>query len=239
MKTICFLCFAICLFDSSKVFSQNAPKSTGDSQLRSLININGTLYFAAKDSSHGVELWKSNGTAAGTVMVKDIYPGSTGSTPSSFINVNGALYFTANNGSNGIELWKSDGTPSGTQLVRDIYPGSGSSAPSSLVNLNGVLFFSANDSIHSNELWKSDGTKGGTTLVKDINLEPNDVGLYNKLQVNKISGIYGDQELLPTIGTGSSTVELVIVPGKQTGTPRRQLARTPTQTKRTLSSDSK
>src|SRR5689334_5427015 len=40
-----------------------------------LTNVNGTLFFVADDGSHGVELWKSDGTNAGTVMVKDIYPG--------------------------------------------------------------------------------------------------------------------------------------------------------------------
>ena len=41
----------------------------------SLTNVNGTLFFAANDGTHGDELWKSDGTAAGTVLVKDINPG--------------------------------------------------------------------------------------------------------------------------------------------------------------------
>ena len=36
--------------------------------------MNGTLFFDATDASQGSELWKSNGTAAGTVMVADIIP---------------------------------------------------------------------------------------------------------------------------------------------------------------------
>ena len=43
-----------------------------------LRNINGVLYFVADDGAHGRELWKSDGTAAGTIMVKDIVPGSGG-----------------------------------------------------------------------------------------------------------------------------------------------------------------
>ena len=39
------------------------------------------LYFSAYDGTNGNELWESDGTAAGTVMVKDINPGADGSYP--------------------------------------------------------------------------------------------------------------------------------------------------------------
>ena len=94
------------------------------------------------------ELWKSDGTAAGTVLVKDINPGSASSEPSNLTNVNGTLFFTADDGAHGIELWKSDGTAAGTVLVKDINPGSAGSDPPRLTNVNGTLFFSANDGTH-------------------------------------------------------------------------------------------
>ena len=74
-------------------------------------HINGTLYFVAGDFLHGDELWKSDGTAAGTVMVKDIAPPGSGSSgPEDLTNVSGTLYFEANDGSHGKELWKTNGT---------------------------------------------------------------------------------------------------------------------------------
>src|SRR5262249_49559939 len=46
-----------------------------------LTNVNGTLFFVANDGVHGSELWKSDGTEAGTVLVKDINPDSASSSP--------------------------------------------------------------------------------------------------------------------------------------------------------------
>ena len=70
------------------------------------VAIGNVVYFAAYDDSTGSELWRSNGTALGTVLVKDIRPGSGSSNPSSLTNVNGVLYFAANNGVTGQELWR-------------------------------------------------------------------------------------------------------------------------------------
>ena len=82
-----------------------------------------TLYFTLNDRSHGYELWKSDGTEAGTVMVKDIWPGSSGSYVDWLTGVGETLYFRANDGVHGVELWKSDGTAAGTVMVKDILTG--------------------------------------------------------------------------------------------------------------------
>ncbi len=197
----------------------------------SLLNVGGVLYFAATDGPHGRELWKSNGTTAGTQLVKDIAPGKSlgqalSSSPSDFFNINGTLYFLASepfsnirelwksdgtaagtvlvkgftnggitpnsageitsvgnqlffsaNGGEGAELWRSDGTTAGTMIVKDIYPGFvgefpyisfNQSLPQNLTNVGGMLFFTANDGLGGRELWKSDGTETGTSRVKDI-----------------------------------------------------------------------
>ena len=131
-------------------------------------NVNGTLFFRPDDGVHGDELWKSNGTGAGTVLVKDINPGIAGSDLQEFLNVNGVLYFRADDGVHGTELWKSDGTEAGTVMVKDIYPGINSGILSSLFSAGGALYFQANDGVHGVELWKSDGTAAGTSLLRDI-----------------------------------------------------------------------
>ncbi|WGV29016.1 ELWxxDGT repeat protein [Halotia branconii] len=157
-----------------------------------MININGIFYFYKYDNIYGNELWKSDGTQAGTVLVKDINPGVSNSFNNNngypyfepeLINLKDTLYFFANNGTNGYELWKSDGTQAGTVLVKDINPGSFGSFPSqdfnynfpsNLTVVNDILYFAANDGIHGAELWASDGTKEGTVLVKDLNPGSND-----------------------------------------------------------------
>jgi len=147
---------------------------SNSSSISDLTNLSGTLFFIAADGTYGQELWKSDGTAAGTLMLKDIRPGSEGSSISNLTNVDGTLFFIANDGTNGDELWKTDGTMAGTQMVKDIQPGSGSSLSFSyqserfLFNANGTLLFMADDGVHGLELWKSDSTAAGTTLVKDI-----------------------------------------------------------------------
>ncbi len=126
------------------------------------------MFFSAADDIHGQELWKSNGTNAGTVLVKDITPGDYGSYPSSLTAVGGRLFFSANDGVHGQELWKSNGSRSGTVLVRNIKPRDYSRL-SHLPDRGGrTLFFTAEDGLHGRELWKSNGSKSGTVLVKDI-----------------------------------------------------------------------
>ncbi len=110
------------------------------------MNVNGVLYFVANDGITGQELWKSNGTEAGTVLVKDIAPGLNSSSPSQLTNVNGTLYFRAADPSAGYELFKSDGTEAGTVLVKDILPGNADSMPSELTVIGNTLFFTAQDS---------------------------------------------------------------------------------------------
>ncbi|MBD0258471.1 MAG: hypothetical protein ICV83_22365, partial [Cytophagales bacterium] len=129
---------------------------------KDVVNVNGVLYFAADNGTIGGELFKSDGTAAGTLLVKDLNPGTFGSNPTGFAGVNGVVYFAATDALGGRELYKTNGTAAGTVRVKDIRPGAGSSSPADLVALNGTLYFSADDGTGGRELWKSNGTAAGT-----------------------------------------------------------------------------
>lgn len=132
-----------------------------------MLTIGNTVFFSAIDPVLGRELWKTDGTPAGTLLVKDIFVGPFSSSPTQFCNLNGTLFFAAT-GPEGRELWKSDGTPEGTMLVKDINPNGGAS-PSGMFANGNTVFFKANDGQTGDELWKSDGSPQGTKLVKDIN----------------------------------------------------------------------
>ena len=54
------------------VMVKDIRSGSGDSYPYDLAVVGNTLYFAANDGTNGTELWKSDGTASGTVMVKDI-----------------------------------------------------------------------------------------------------------------------------------------------------------------------
>jgi ELWxxDGT repeat protein len=83
--------------------------------------MNGKVFFGTSDLTNGTELWASDGTEAGTRMVKDInfMPGGNSSVSQLFA-MNGRLFFFAIDGFHGYELWASDGTEAGTKMVKDI-----------------------------------------------------------------------------------------------------------------------
>jgi len=128
----------------------------------------GPLFFVAGDSTTGSELWKSDGTAAGTVLIADIRPGSQGSDPHSLTPVGNKLYFVADDGVHGNEVWVSDGTAAGTHLAVDLLPGAESSRPDNLAAVGNTLLFSAYDGVHGVEAWRTDGTALGTRMIQDV-----------------------------------------------------------------------
>ncbi|MFL6201850.1 MAG: ELWxxDGT repeat protein [Thermoanaerobaculia bacterium] len=137
-------------------------------QLESLAGFGNSVFFAANQGSAGRELWFSDGTVAGTRMVKDIVSGAGSSDPRSIVAAGNLAFFIADDGIAGAELWRSDGTEAGTFRARDIRPGSETSWIRGLTAHGNFVLFAADDGVNGVELWSSDGTEAGTVLVIDI-----------------------------------------------------------------------
>ena len=77
------------------------------------------FFIIATTPLEGTELWISDGTAGGTQMVKDIYPGTNDGIAGAFlIYTDEKVYLTANDGVHGEELWQTDGTDPGPLWCR-------------------------------------------------------------------------------------------------------------------------
>lgn len=136
------------------------------------------VFFTASRPAEGQELWKTDGTGAGTDLVKDINP--TGSSdPSSLRDVGGYLYFGADEGTgiNGeVEPWVSDGTAAGTTKFGNVNP-VGNGYPSEFTaGPGGSVLFSAYDGSTGVELWKGTDTTAPTTSITSGPAEGSTVG---------------------------------------------------------------
>jgi ELWxxDGT repeat protein len=226
------------------VFPENNSQSRFYfSNLDNLTEFNDKLYFASDNGESGKELFVSDGTAEGTQLVKDIYPGESpygnkySSSPDYLTEFNGKLYFTAQDDANGEELFVSDGTAEGTQLLVNINQSVGDYGrlfddfnTRNLFEFNDKLYFKGNNGESGEELFVTDGTAEGTQLVKDINPGENQYGYNNsstpgnfvefndKLYFSANDGVHGN-ELFVSDGTaeGTQLVKDIYPEGEQNG----------------------
>jgi ELWxxDGT repeat protein len=153
------------------------PVNSGSGLLRDILFVlqptifNDELYFRATDGETGFELWKTDGTTAGTVRLGDINPGFGSSFPRELTVFQNKLYFGASVGQEewqarlgANELWKTDGTPTGTLQLAPNWA-------SGLTVFNDALYFVAPaDSVP--EMWKTDGNANGTERLTFFGQNP-------------------------------------------------------------------
>jgi ELWxxDGT repeat protein len=205
-----------------------------DSTPQGLAAVGSEVFFSADDGAHGAELWKSDGTAQGTVMVKDIRPGLVGSSPAGITKFHRGFVFNADSGvwrSDGTragtklidrvdgagftilgdnfyfstgQLWRSDGTRRGTRKISDPKLGRYDYYPAGMIVLHGILYFGADTNGPSEPLWRTDGTPKGTWIVKPEGYPSEDVVFHGRLLVAVFLSALWSSD-----GTGAGTTVLM------------------------------
>lgn len=197
---------------SCVVVNGNGTATADVSQIQ--IHCRDHFFFAGNAGTTGYELWKTDGTDAGTVLVKDIATGSSsgyGET-TNVVWLGDYAYFAATHVDYGKELWRTDGSEVGTTLVKDIYPGSSFGGnPYNLFVAGNKIYFSATGNASSgSELWVSDGSEGGTVQVKELNASgssnPYSFTLYNG---EVYFSSFETTRLWKTNGTSAGTTEVL------------------------------
>lgn len=133
---------------------------------KNFLESDGKLFFAARDATHGVELWRTDGVL--TEMVRDLNVTTGSSVPRNLFATGGKVYFTVNT----LDVdahdvpWQSDGTASGTFPLSNASTGQLSGAKP-LADCGGFVYFSACNADVGCELWRTDGYANGAVLVQD------------------------------------------------------------------------
>jgi ELWxxDGT repeat protein len=152
--------------------------STKPTSIWSMADLNNVLYFQAQHQTfpqNGVELWRSDGTDAGTFMLKDIRSGyDSGLNRGRLFKAGNYIYFGASNNSDGTELWRTDGTLEGTIRVATLSTASNSPIIYFLTTHDNKVFFGVSDEGNGryfNRLWVSDLNSLLTSPISDFGKE--------------------------------------------------------------------
>lgn len=227
MKKILLLTLILCCH--SRIIAQISEEMPSPEAITSPCGmniLNNKLLFVGMTQLHGKELWSTDGTLAGTGLLKEInneynvnalnaFPYTNSLNSEGYFGIlNNQMFFTASSTYSGGEprLWVTDGTTAGT--FKFIIPGTTFINVRWYKKFNNRLYFLAQTVAQGLELWSTDGTVAGTVMVKDINpemqnafninLDPNFLVFGNRLYFKATDGVHG-LELWSTDGTTGGT----------------------------------
>ena len=160
------------------------------------------LFFAADNGTDGTELFRTDGTAAGTLMLKDINPKGD-AYPKGFFLFKDELYFSASDDTDQ-GLYKTNGTVAGTVLIKKMSLQITRGKPE-IIEYKGNLYFGVDGA-----LWKSDGTAAGTSKVVSLTTssfsrEVRDFVLFNNIIYFAANTGNSEISLMETDGTAAGT----------------------------------
>ena len=123
--------------------------------------VGAAVVFGANDGKLGEELWRSDGTAAGTQLLQDLQSTAASSRPRPIGEINGIHVFAATDGVRGAELWSTDGTAANTKRL-PLPAGAPNGSGQQGTALGRYLYFV---NVPWGELWRTDGTGQGTSRI--------------------------------------------------------------------------
>ncbi len=197
----------------------DAPSGLPGNQFFIPLNINGTwkVLFPATTLDEGTEFWISDGTEAGTTLLKDINVGTDNTANYSFEPVaspsgDKAFFYTAT-AAEGAEPWITDGTEAGTIMLGDLNADTANSRAygpeHEAVAYDGGWFFIANNGVDGTELWNTDGTPEGTAMVTDLTGDSTSTSFSELVMVgNTLFFLTGDGIIWSSDGTAEGTQPL-------------------------------
>lgn len=204
------------------------------------IAFGGKLLFAADNGADGVELWESDGSSAGTVLLSDLRAGALDSNPNGFHLFNSKIYFSAAGVQDKYNIFSTDGTSISSYPA--IRYGTGSASPRLFTTFGNLLVFSARPSafnqslpFYGEEILGFNGSAwsggGDQIMIKDINPMGNSSTPENYTLLNNMlffsatdDGTNG-RELWVTNGLNSVTnLFLDINPGSPSSAPEHLIA---------------
>ena len=201
------------------------PLHYDDHNTTTMFGFGSQLLFTRHRIDTGFELWCSDGTDAGTRLLRDFLPGPASGLPGPtvFVEFQGLVWFAAADPAHGLELWRTDGTEAGTQLAADLWQGPTGSGITAIEVAGGRLFLLAGDGAYGRELWVSDGTQAGTHMVADLSMNSdisNLMAIGSGVVFSTSERTYGN-ELFFSDGTSAGTHVLMdLVPGVGSSTPK-------------------
>ena len=208
-----------------------SASAVADLQPRNLTVLDNRLYFSGNDSSGNVDLYSSDGTAAGTAPITVAGAGAGGLTPEDIVSYGGRLYFSGLDATGVSRLWVSDGTTAGTSVLpvfdidtTNINGGGAGLNPENITVANSKLLFSGTGTNSQVGLWVSDGTSAGTSelavlgaALGGVNPTSSDIVVFNGRAYFAGSDTSGNVGLWSSDGTTSGTTELAIANGGPNG----------------------
>lgn len=176
------------------------------------VSLGGKSHFLLSDPAVGDNLWQTDGTSQGTILLKTLNYFTTGSILKYLPICNGKLFYSCRNDVEKVDdILISDGTIAGTSYLRANNPLKNLSITESILSTNNNIFFRAYHPTYGFELWNTKGVLNDATLIKDINQalpessNPSGAFLVNNKMIFTANDIEHGQELWITDGTTQET----------------------------------